>query len=237
MVDTRLRGEWFGRPKFDGLSDVAWRVLTRGMMWANEQGQDGHVPARYVRTLHPETEHPEAIEELVRAGLVQKLKDGIQFVGWEKELGQSSAAYVEDRKEKARKRAQESRGRAQSGSRLSPTERAAETLRLADVIADVRDDVRAHVGKASLEVVKEKEFDFSKEPWPFCKKHPQGADGPCIGCMNAREYRDLWRVEKQKRSADWMNRDVKCAVHDYGDGDYCVRCTERNPDLPKAGVA
>jgi len=41
MTDSRLPDEWLGHPKFDRLSDPAWRVFTCALMYCNRYGTDG----------------------------------------------------------------------------------------------------------------------------------------------------------------------------------------------------
>ena len=53
MVDARLPARWLQMMQFDALSDEAWRVFTGGLMWCVANGTDGHVPARYLKVLHP----------------------------------------------------------------------------------------------------------------------------------------------------------------------------------------
>lgn len=110
MVDSRLRGEWLGSPRFDDLSDTAWRVFTGALMWSNQQGKDGLVPARYLPRLHPDGPQPDAVSELVHAGLAELAADGaLQLLGWVDDLGQSSAEKVTEYRTKARDRMRRNR--------------------------------------------------------------------------------------------------------------------------------
>lgn len=110
MTDTRLPEQWLNNPKFDELSDTAWRVFTGGLMWSNSNATDGAIPSRYLRMLHPDGEKPNAIQELVAAGLWGESNGNYQVLDWVG-LGQSTAAEVEERKEANRKRAQTYRDR------------------------------------------------------------------------------------------------------------------------------
>lgn len=111
MVDSRLRGEWLGSPRFDDLSDTAWRMFTLALMWCNEQGTDGDIPARYVRRLHADGPQDAACAELTAAGLWTPTEDGYTFERWAGELGQSTADDVAGRKRRARERSAEYRAR------------------------------------------------------------------------------------------------------------------------------
>ena len=67
MVDARLPAEWLGLPRFDGLSDRAWRILTGAIMWSNAHGTDGEIPDRYTRMLHPDGDDQDAFRQLENA--------------------------------------------------------------------------------------------------------------------------------------------------------------------------
>jgi hypothetical protein len=104
MTDARLKGSWLGAMRFDGLSDCAWRVFTGALMWSVEQGTDGLIPTRYLRTLHPDGEQPEAYAELLAARLWISCATGYQLLDWAGDLGQSTAQEIEAYKENARNR-------------------------------------------------------------------------------------------------------------------------------------
>lgn len=70
MPDTRLPDHWLGDPKFDGLSDAGWRVLTHGYMWSNRHLTDGRVPYKSLKHLGTHIED-DALVELVEMGLVE----------------------------------------------------------------------------------------------------------------------------------------------------------------------
>jgi hypothetical protein len=98
VTDANLKDPWLGDPRFDDLSDRAWRVFTGGLMWANRQGTDGAIPQRYLVGLHPDGAGETELFELERAGIWETTATGRQFLEWEKQLGQSSAETVEHRK-------------------------------------------------------------------------------------------------------------------------------------------
>jgi len=117
MADSRLLAHWHSNPDFDDLNDTAWRVFTGALMWSNGRGTDGHIPTRYVRTLHPDGHQPKACDDLEAAGLWRRLSDGYQLVGWVESLGQSTAEQVEHNKEMNRQK--QARWRAEQKKKLS----------------------------------------------------------------------------------------------------------------------
>lgn len=117
MADSRLLAHWHSNPDFDDLNDTAWRVFTGALMWSNGRGTDGHIPTRYVRTLHPDGHQPKACDDLEAAGLWRRLGDGYQLVGWVESLGQSTAEQVEHNKEMNRQK--QARWRAEQKKKLS----------------------------------------------------------------------------------------------------------------------
>lgn len=143
MTDARLRGEWIGKIKFDNLTDTAWRVFTTGLLWSAEQGTDGHIPTRYLRTLHPDGEKPAAVRELAQAGLWETSANGVQFIDWAGKLGQSTALEVETAKAQARERQRRYREsqRLKTAEAVGFTDTTPEALRQ---LADTR-DVTRHV--------------------------------------------------------------------------------------------
>ncbi|MDA7565935.1 hypothetical protein N8716_00650 [Pontimonas sp.] len=65
---------------------------------------DGHIPSSALRVIGYSNE-PEVIQELVSKGLWKAVEGGFQCAGdWETDFGQSTAAYVTERREKARLR-------------------------------------------------------------------------------------------------------------------------------------
>jgi len=125
MADSRLLAHWHSNPDFDDLNDTAWRVFTGALMWSNGRGTDGHIPTRYVRTLHPDGHQPKACDDLEAAGLWRQLTDGYQLLGWVESLGQSTAEQVEHNKEMNRQK--QARWRADQKKKLSRVPSFAET--------------------------------------------------------------------------------------------------------------
>lgn len=70
MPDTRLPDHWLGDPKFDGLSDAGWRILTHGYMWSNRHLTDGRVPYKSLKHLGTHIED-DALLELVEMNLIE----------------------------------------------------------------------------------------------------------------------------------------------------------------------
>jgi len=112
MTDSRLPGRWLTDDTMDSLSDRAWRTFTGSLMWSNEQGTDGAIPARSLRFLHPLGVDPPTTDELVAARLWARTKTGVQVRGWV-EMGQETAAKVQQRREANRLKS--SRHRAKKG--------------------------------------------------------------------------------------------------------------------------
>ena len=104
MVDTRLPDRWLTDPRYLELSDTAWRCFTSSLMWCNTHLTDGLIPSSALRVIGYSNE-PEVIQELVSKGLWKAVEGGFQYAGdWEADFGQSTAAYVTERREKARLR-------------------------------------------------------------------------------------------------------------------------------------
>lgn len=98
MTDSRLPGRWLTDDTMDSLSDRAWRTFTGSLMWSNEQGTDGAIPTRSLRFLHPLGVDAPTTDELVAARLWTRTKTGVQVRGWV-EIGQETAAKVQQRRE------------------------------------------------------------------------------------------------------------------------------------------
>ncbi|WP_142206757.1 hypothetical protein [Subtercola boreus] len=145
MADARLNSQWLNHPRFDDLSDAAWRVFTGALMWSNGRGTDGHVPTRYVRLLHPDGPQADACKEIEEAGLWETAVDGYVLFGWAGDLGQSTAAQVEQTKENNRQRQQRFRDeQAKRASEITPKSRP-----VGDVTRYGTRDETAYVGQDS----------------------------------------------------------------------------------------
>jgi len=141
MTDSRLREEWLGNMKFDGLSDAAWRVFTNGLIWCNKNGTDGFVPNRYLKHLHPDGEQPAAYRELEDESIWKLGELGAFYADWAGVLGQSTAEEVAAYKANAANRSR--KYRAELKTRLE--NKNARVTR--DATRDDTRDVREHVGK------------------------------------------------------------------------------------------
>lgn len=141
MTDARLMGKWLANMRFDDLTDAAWRVFTKGLMWCAENGTNGKLPKRYLHTLHPEGDQPAAYDQIAAKGLWEKTVDGYQFLDWAGDLGQSTEAQVKAYKEGNRKRQADFRAKQKEAGQVSfsPTDR--------DVTRDVTGGVTRDVGK------------------------------------------------------------------------------------------
>lgn len=104
MTDARLPGHWLNEMRFMDLSDRTWRVFTNALMWSTEQGTDGRIPTRYLRTLHHDGLIDPDIDALAACGVLERTEDGIQLVGWSDRNGlrQSLAADVDEYRRKKR---------------------------------------------------------------------------------------------------------------------------------------
>lgn len=189
MTDARLKGVWLNTPKFDELSDAAWRVFTGALMWSAQQGTDGLVPERYARLLHPHGDQPDAFDDIERAGLWVHVESGYQMVGWETDLGQSSAEQVDKYKKDAAAR--------QSKYRES------KAVKSVSETGDVTRDITRYVGTGlgiGISSVKEK-LNSNSRPSSFCEDHPRGTTGSCRPCMNARLFLAQWVAENKSPEA------------------------------------
>lgn len=108
VTDTRLPDHWLLNPTLDKLSDGAWRVLTRALMWCNQQGTDGEIESLYMRYLYPFDDPSAYLEELVEIGWLERTEKGFLIPDWEGK-GQATAAQVNTWRQNARLRQQRSR--------------------------------------------------------------------------------------------------------------------------------
>ena len=229
MVDSRLKGEWLGSPQFEDLSDTAWRVFTLALMWSNTQGTDGLIPARYFDRLHPDGRQADATDELIRAGFVVAVDGDFQIPKWDADMGQSSSAYVADRREKNRQKQQAFRDRQNvtssgvtSGSSIEPFSGAGGT-------GDVTGYQPGYVGQAQAkEVIKE--GIGKSEPSLFCQVHPRGTTTPCVSCRNARLLHEQWdRTQRNKptRTTPSYADPETCLHRSHPVENYCLDCETR----------
>lgn len=160
MVDARLRGEWLTSLAHDRLSDPAYRVLHNALMWSAEQGTDGAIDARALRYLHPRPVESTWLDELTAAGFWEPLADGgFQMLGWDTDLGQSTAADVNHQRERNRNKQRAYRERVSatshaavtaedSGRDTSDAPRQSKALRTGVVTGNKTGNVTGVVGKA-----------------------------------------------------------------------------------------
>lgn len=117
MVDARLPSRWLHDPRFDALSDYAWRMFSYSLMLANEQQSDGFIARTQLRFLHPEGANPEAVGELLRSGLWRDEADGYRVQRWAET--QSTAETLARQRERSAKNSREHRAR-RSGMSSQP---------------------------------------------------------------------------------------------------------------------
>lgn len=184
VTDSRLPGNWLTDIRYADLSDRAWRVFTGALMWSNEQGTDGIVPARYLRLLHPDGDVDEALDELEKAGIVHRPNGGgILLPRWSDRdgLGQSTAEQVRNYRENARERQRRHRESTRSVTRDSQR----------DVARDVGKGISNK--RSSAYVTR----DVTRDPAPLVTvkpgsdcgdgNHRRLADGTCLKCDNRSE--------------------------------------------------
>ena len=108
MTDTRLPEQWLFKRELDRLSDQAWRILTRAMMYCNSQGTDGEIDQMYLHLLYPWGDPKPHFEEIVAIGWMVPTATGYLILDWEGR-GQTTAAEMAANREKNRVKQQKSR--------------------------------------------------------------------------------------------------------------------------------
>ena len=152
MTDSRLPDSWLLNPVLDKFSHEAWRLLTRALMFCNQQGTDGEIELLYLRHIWPWGDSSPYVMELIESGWLEQTDAGFVIPDWE-DKGQSPASQVAVYREKARLRQQKSR----------TTKRASETRA---VTSDVTRDVTRDVGKATQGSATHGEASEMRESWP-----------------------------------------------------------------------
>ena len=106
MTDARLPGYWLTEMRFTDLTDKQWRVFTGLLMWSVEQGTDGHVPTRYVGTVHLDGVDDEDLDALVECKVLERVSTGVQLLDWADPRGlrQSTAEQVAKYRQGGRER-------------------------------------------------------------------------------------------------------------------------------------
>lgn len=158
----------------DGLSDVAWRVFTRGLMWCVDNGTDGAVPEKYLRWLHPDGEQESAYVELVKAGVWKRTPAGYQFIDWDGALGQTTAERLEayQRNGRERQRKYREKEHAKLVAKVSTSEQGKglrSSLTTGDDTRDVTRDVGLGEGEGEgtdREVTETVNSDTGEVSWP-----------------------------------------------------------------------
>jgi hypothetical protein len=110
MPDTRLPERWLLDVALVELSPSAWQFFTTALMYCNAQGTDGFVREGAFRFL-PRAPSDQDLAAVVATGRLERVEGGYQFRDWTGELGQSSAAAIEIKREQNRTRQQTYRDR------------------------------------------------------------------------------------------------------------------------------
>jgi len=105
MTDTRLPDRWLLNRDLDSLSDGAWRVYTRALMYCNQQETDGQIGDLHVRYVYPFGDATPFLAELEAIGRLERSEMGWIIPDWEAQ-GQSTALQMAGYRENARKRQQ-----------------------------------------------------------------------------------------------------------------------------------
>ena len=135
MTDSRLPEQWLLNRDLDRLSDGAWRLFTRALMYCNSQGTDGQIDNIYLRYIYPWLEDPlPLIQEIVDVGWMIRTESGFAIPDWEGK-GQTTAAQMAEYKEKNRLKQQRTREKKKAAGSLS-------------VPGDVPGDIPGDVGQA-----------------------------------------------------------------------------------------
>lgn len=219
MTDSRLKGEWLYAPTFFELSDRAWRLFTGALMWSNEQGTDGRIRRLYFDRLLPSGPAPQEEAELLGAGLLLVDGDDLVVPNWDSEMGQSTAAAVEERRRQFREASAKYRA---SRTRKSPRD-------MDDVNVDDNVGVGPGPGKS-----------LDQDPGSYvntlvnvdangrliCIRHPNGDVGEaCFGCKQVRE---AGAGTPTPSFAAWQATLLaKCSAKGHNptdDGRRCTRC-------------
>ena len=152
MTDSRLPDSWLLNPVLDKFSHEAWRLLTRALMFCNQQGTDGEIELLYLRHIWPWGDSSPYVMELIDSGWLEQTDAGFVIPDWE-DKGQSPASQVAVYREKARLRQQKSR----------TTKRASETRA---VTSDVTRDVTRDVGQERTGHDRSGQDNYDEVPWP-----------------------------------------------------------------------
>lgn len=120
MTDTRLPDSWLLKPDLDRLSDGAWRVLTRGLIFCNQQGTDGQIDALYMKYVYPFGPIETFVAELEEINWLVKTEGGYLIPDWEAK-GQTTASQMELKRENNRLRQRKAREKAKTPERSPVT--------------------------------------------------------------------------------------------------------------------
>lgn len=158
MTDTRLPDSWLLKPDLDRLSDGAWRVLTRALIFCNQQGTDGEIDALYMRYVYPFGPSDTFLAELEEIDWLVKTDRGYLIPDWEGK-GQSTAAQVAAWRENARIRQRRSREKKQTAQSQAASR-----------------EVTRDVGQERIGQVRKGQANYGKVSWPEVRKPGEGSE-------------------------------------------------------------
>ena len=138
MTDTRLPDTWLGNPRFDKWEPETWKFFIDCLMWSNRFGTDGHVPMKHALALSVGVNLDLVVSQMEQAEVCERKADHIAFF-W-LEIGQSSAAEVEERRRKNRDKQRNLRAKKNPGVGDIP----------GDIPGDIAVDITGYVGQDRL---------------------------------------------------------------------------------------
>lgn len=212
MVDARLPSRWLFDMRFEALSDRAFRTFCASLMWSNEQGTDGVLPAPAMRFFHPLGVDDATRKELADAGLWRTARDGSATMpDWSTSMGQSTAESIERQRASERDRKRRERSRNSPSSRgpvtpdvtpdVTPESLRLGEARLGEAEGGVKPPVKTQVDKGGLTNARASETD--NPPPRYCRRHiDRPTELPCGPCKDARLRYEAWeRATKPSKDA------------------------------------
>ncbi|MEV8239456.1 hypothetical protein AB0O90_04420 [Microbacterium testaceum] len=170
--------------------------------WCARELTDGLVPEHMLSELACTKKQAEA---LVAAGYWMPVDGGWQMVDWAET--QPTRAEVEEKRRKGTEKVANWRAK-QRGS--NPVTRSV-TNRVGNPAPDpTRPDPTTPSPPDGEEGGSAR---GGAPPSPFCSKHPEGTDGPCRACGNARMAHDLAVAAEKSKPTPMPRRPKTCAVH------------------------
>jgi hypothetical protein len=205
----RVDDGFWGHPRRLDLPMSAIGLWAVSGSWAARHLTDGFVPRSIMPILGGK---PRDIKALTDAGMWIEQATGWQFRDWDHY--QKTKVQVERDRELARKRM----GRSRNGYKEieQPPEQPGEVT--PDVRANFDGSSTSHTNptqasplSTSVELLGGDSVTREQEPPLFCKKHPNGHDGPCGGCADARRLHTVWLAVSVQRT-EQAKRELAAAV-------------------------